>query len=182
MSARYPDTPTITSLRASCRKKKKIPVRAREDDEAEIAESARMQIHRHHGVFYMPTTCTVQRGLAFLVLLAFTPMHRTALCATVIVSASPSLFPSLPQLPRPIKFSLLLFFFTVHHLSSSSTAYFYPLYLSLSFTRGNIIVVHLSFSLPLPLPYGLSLFQRDGLSFRKDARIALSRAAFNSRR
>ena len=29
---------------------------------------------------------------------------------------------------------------------------------------------------------GLSLLPRDGLSFRKDARIALSRAAFNSRR
>ena len=88
-------------------------------------------------------------------------MHRPALCAVVIVrTATTPPFPSTPMPSTP---------------SAHSHMFPFPPPPPPTFTP----FAPLSLSLPLP---GLSLPDADDLSFRKDARIALSRAAFNSRR
>ena len=87
-------------------------------------------------------------------------MHRPALCATVIVPTLPdSLAPSSSLSPPYVTFPPPP----------------PPTFTPFSFSSRPILSLSLS-------PLGLSLLPRDGLSFRKDARIALSRAAFNSRR
>lgn len=124
-------------------------------DKAGITESPRMQIHRCHSVFYAPTIRDVPRSLAFLVL----PLYSDpALCTAVIVQTSP--LPSLPPTP-PL----------------SSPSHMFP-FLLLRLLLPPSPSLRLRRSLFL-LPRSST---RDDLSFRKDARIALSRAAFNSRR
>lgn len=127
----------------------------------EIAESARMQIRAAvTGAAFssmLPATCNVQpESLAFLVLPACLYTHASSCIMRHSHRSNSSPTPS-PSLLRPP--------FLRHTLPS--------------------LLLRRLLLPPLASPprsLGLSLLPRDGLSFRKDARIALSRAAFNSRR
>ena len=74
-----------------------------------------MQIHVVTAAF---STCrqpaTFKRSLAFLVLLAFTPMHRPALCATVIVPTP--LPPFTPPPCKPLFLCHMLPFLLLHRI------------------------------------------------------------------
>ena len=108
------------------RERGKIAMRAREDDKAERRLRNRLECRsappsparRFLLCCRQPATFSPRASHFWFYLPAFTPMHRPALCATVIV-------PTLPRLPRPPFFALP--FSAIRYLPSSSAAYFYPL-------------------------------------------------------